>query len=85
VTLIEELLELFEQVYAEGLNAADGRSDESLTAQESAQKAVEHLKRDMRCYVSMGDERQVEDPRSKYVDVQVELDFYDWLWGDYRD
>lgn len=92
MTLIEELLELFEEVYSDGEDAAlrsetlsGAEAQGGLTSAEAAQKALEKLKRDMRSYVSMGDERQVEDPRSKYVDVQAELEFYDWLWGDYRD
>lgn len=85
MTLIEELLALFEEVYDDGMQASlDPMNDCNSTAQESAQKALQKLRSEMRSNISTGDERQVADPRSKYIDVQVDLGFYDWLWGETR-
>lgn len=86
MTLIEELLQLLEGVYEDGYHSAyvdyASTSGVALTQQEAAQQALEKLRKEISSHTSMCDERQLDDPRLSYVDVQIEKEFYRWLFAE---
>lgn len=84
-TLIEDLLELLDKVYERGYDcgAADAQSGPDgargfATGPETAQTALEALRSEISACLSYGDDNQVEDPRSRWIDVQANKEFYDW-------
>jgi hypothetical protein len=83
----EEFMGLLEEIYQEGWDAMhhgeyNDDPPEPLEKGPAVERALSKLRDELRSNISLGDERQIEDSRSHYVDVQVEKDFYAWLWGD---
>lgn len=83
----EEFMGLLEEVFDEGRALErygeynDGPS-QPLEMGPAVERALSKLRAELKSNISLGDERQAEDPRVSYVDVQVEKDFYAWLWGE---
>lgn len=85
MTLIEELLQLFEQAYDDGVDAAEkdhlsgSEAQGALTAEEAAQKALQGLRSELRAHLDL---YNAPGETHFWTSAQVSRDLYFWVTGD---